>query len=258
MTWLRGHPVVTFFVVTFVVAWAFVPFGSFGAFAPLLGALVVAPLCGGRAGLRELGSRLIRWRVGWYWYAVAFGLPLGVHVVTAILGIPAVGAPSVTLSSVGSFLLVFAIRLVNPLDGPLGEEPGWRGFALPGLQARLSPLAATAILAVVVTVWHVPLVFFEEGGTTPTFLIYFTVTTVAVTFWYSWLFNHTRGSVLLVLIAHSVEGSIQTSGPVLIYTGVWVVVALGLVLLDLQHWRGRAPAEAQTSRSADRPEITFS
>ena len=47
--------------------------------------------------------------------------------------------------------MVFAIRLVNPADGPLGEHPGWRGLALPGLQATLSPLVATMILGVLVS-----------------------------------------------------------------------------------------------------------
>jgi uncharacterized protein len=251
MTLLRRYPVVTFFVVSFAVAWAFVPFGSFGAFAPLVAALVVAPLCAGRAGLRELGARLIRWRVRWYWYAVALGVPAAVHLVTALLGLPVIGPPDVTPASLGTFLLVFAIRLVNPVDGPLGEEPGWRGFALPGLQDRYSPLAATATLAVVVSVWHVPLALFEEDGPTASFLAYLLVTTAAVTFWYCWLFNHSRGTVLLVVIAHSLEGSIQIPAAARwIYSGVWVAIAVGLVVLDRAHWRGHAPVEARNPVTA--------
>lgn len=57
---VRRHPLVSFFVLTYVVAWAFVPFGSFGAFAPLVAALVVAPLAHGREGLVELGRRVVR------------------------------------------------------------------------------------------------------------------------------------------------------------------------------------------------------
>ena len=117
-----------------------------------------------------------------------------------------------TFSSVTTFLLVFALRLVNPTDGPLGEEPGWRGFALPGLQERYSPLLSTAILALLVAGWHVPLFFLEDGGLEPRILVGGLVTTVAVTFWYAWLFNRTGGSVMLVLLAHSVEGSLQAQG----------------------------------------------
>ena len=104
------------------------------------------------------------------------------------------------------------MRLVNPTDGPLGEEPGWRGFAQPGLQARWSPLLSTAVLAVLVAGWHVPLFFLEDGGLQPPVLVGGLVATVAVTFWYAWLFNRTGGSVLLVLMAHSVEGSLPGSG----------------------------------------------
>jgi hypothetical protein len=63
--WLSGsikrHPIITFFVLTYVITWSFVPFGSFGAFGPLLAAVIVAPLTRGRSGLKELGLRMIRW-----------------------------------------------------------------------------------------------------------------------------------------------------------------------------------------------------
>ena len=68
------------------------------------------------------------------------------------------------------------------------------------------------------------------------------MTTMPVTFWYVWLFNHTGGSVLLVIVAHNIEGDIQAAG--WIYMGVWLAVAIGLVVLDWQSWRGPAPAPA--------------
>ena len=241
---VRRYPVVVFGVLAFVLAWGFLPFRSFGAFAPLVAALIVVPLSQGRAGLRAFGARFVRWRVRWYWYAAALGVPLGVHLVSALLAAPSEGFGPIGFASVGAFLVAFAVRLVNPLDGPLGEEPGWRGYALPALQARRTPLAATAVLAVVVTAWHVPLLFLEPGGLAPSFVVYFVVTTVAVTFWYTWLFDHARGSILIVVVAHSVEGSIQGSG--LIYTGVWLAVVVALLVADRAFWRGPAPAEATT------------
>jgi uncharacterized protein len=66
---------------------------------------------------------------------------------------------------------VFAVRLVNPGDGALGEEPGWRGFALAGLQGSgLSPQASTLILGVLVSGWHVPILFLEVGSLQPSYL----------------------------------------------------------------------------------------
>lgn len=247
MSLVRRHPIITFFVLTYAISWWAVLFGGFIPAAPLVAALIVIPITQGWAGLRELGSRMIRWRVRWYWYAVAIGLPLAVHLVTVGLNVVAgAGLPSLAVSSLTTFLMVFAVRLINPLDGPMGEEPGWRGFALPGLQTTLSPLLATMILAVLITGWHLPLVFLEEGGLQPTFLVSVVLGTVAVTFWYTWLFNHTGGSVLMVLVAHSMEGSIQAQGFILIYTGVWLAVAIGLVVFDWKAWRAPAAAETAT------------
>ncbi|MDQ3864040.1 MAG: CPBP family intramembrane metalloprotease, partial [Actinomycetota bacterium] len=146
-------------------------------------------------------------------------------------------------------IVVFALRLVSPLDVPLGEEPGWRGFALPCLQADRSPLLATLILGVLVAGWHAPLLL-PQYGLRPLDLL----TTVAVTFWYTWLFDHTGGSVLMTIVAHAIEGIIEPSefwaaaAPAaqagLIYDGVWCAVAIGLVVFDWRFWRAPAPAPA--------------
>ncbi len=100
------------------------------------------------------------------------------------------------------------------------------------------------ILAPLVTIWHVPLFFLEEGGLQPPILVGGLVSTMAMTFWYTWLFNHTAGSVLLVVVAHNIEGDIQAQG--WIYMGVWLAVAIGLVVFDWKAWRGPAPPEATT------------
>jgi membrane protease YdiL (CAAX protease family) len=70
-----------------------VPFGSFVATGPLVAALIVVSITRGRAGLHDLGSRVIRWHVGWYWYAVAIGLPLVVHLLTVALNV-GLGVPA--------------------------------------------------------------------------------------------------------------------------------------------------------------------
>jgi hypothetical protein len=245
---VKRHPIIAFFVLTYAIGWGFLPIEAvrFMAGAPFIAALIVIPLTQGVAGLKELGLRMIRWRVRWYWYVVAIGLPLVVSLSYVGLN-AAAGAdvPSLTFTSLTTFLMMFAIRLVNPGDGPLGEHPGWNGVALPGLQgAGYSPLLSAMILAVLVTGWHVPLFFLEEGGLQPPVLIGGLVVTMSVTFWYTWLFNHTGGSVLMVVVAHSVEGLIQAEG--WIYMGLWLAVAVGLVVFDRKAWFGPAPAEATT------------
>jgi hypothetical protein len=243
---VKRHPLITFFVLSYAISWAFLPVEAvrFLPSGPLFAALIVIPLTQGVAGLKQLGLRMIRWRVRWYWYALALGLPLAVHLATVVLNVATgAGVPSLTLSSLTTFLMLFAVRLVNPADGPLGEHPGWNGVALPGLQADRSPLFAAMILAPLVAGWHLPLFFLEEGGLQPPILVGGLVSTMAVTFWYTWLFNHTAGSVLMVVVAHSVEGSIQAEIG-WIYMGVWCAVAIGLVVFDWKAWRAPAPAEA--------------
>src|SRR5215216_4672374 len=208
---VKRHPIITFFVLTYAIAWGFVPFGSFGAFAPLVAALIVIPMTQGVAGLKELGLRMIRWRVRWYWYVLAIGIPLAVLGLIVGLNVAlGASAPSlVQFSSVSTILLVFGMKLINPGDGPLGEEPGWRGVALPGLQSTLSPLVSTLILGALVTVWHAPLLFLEEGLLQPSIIVGFLLGTFTVTFFYTWLFNHTGGSVLMTIVSHSAQGTIQ-------------------------------------------------
>jgi membrane protease YdiL (CAAX protease family) len=262
---VKRHPIITFFALTYAISWGFLPIEAirFMAGGPFIAALILIPLTQGRAGLRELASRMIRWRVRWYWYVVAIGLPLAVVLVTAVLNVT-LGAeiPSlVQFGSVTTVLMVFAVRLVNPGDGALGEEPGWRGFALPGLQSTLSPLVSTLILALLVTVWHVPILFLEEGGLQPPVLVGYLLGTVAVTFWYSWLFNHTGGSVLITLVSHATQGTITTGAlwsagadvvqATLLYSVVASAVAIGLVAFDRRAWR--APAATETTTPAMLP-----
>jgi CAAX protease family protein len=267
---VKRHPLITFFVLAYAISWGFLPIESvrFMPGGPFIAAIIVILLTRGWAGLRELGSRMIRWRVRWYWYAVAIGLPLAVVLITVGLNV-ALGASAPSLaqySSVTTVLMVFAVRLINPGDGALGEEPGWRGFALPGLQSTLSPLVATLILGVLVSGWHVPILFLEEGGLRPPIVVGFLLGTVAVTFWYSWLFNHTGGSVLITLISHAAQGTIQIGAlwsvgadiaqANLLFGVVASAVAIGLVVFDRKAWRAPAPGPATTEPSTPSREAT--
>jgi membrane protease YdiL (CAAX protease family) len=244
-SFVKRHPMVTFFAITYTVGWAALPFNTFGAYSPMVAAVIVIALTDGRAGFRRLGSRLVRWRVGWRWYGAALALPLGTLAVSSALNI-ALGAPSPSLSQFSPWyavLAVFAVNMVFPLGGPLGEEPGWRGYAQPGLQNGRSPLAATTILAVLITIWHMPLLL-PAFGLQPIELL----STIAVTFWYSWLFNRSGGSALITLISHSTEGSIETST---LWSGtdttrlitLWALVActiaIALVITDWRFWTGK-------------------
>ena len=259
---MKRHPIITFFVLTYAIGWGLIPFWTFQAGSPLIAALIVIPLTQGLSGLKEFGLRMIRWRVRRYWYVVAIGLPLAVVLVTVVLNV-ALGASAPSLAGVGpvsTVLMMFAIRLINPGDGALGEEPGWRGVALPGLQSTLSPLVSTLILGVAVTVWHVPILFLEDGLLQPSIIVGYLLGSFAVTFFYTWLFNHTGGSVLMTVVAHASQGTIQIGAlwsasadfaqAMLLNSIVLSVLAIGLVVFDRKAWRAPAPTEATTPPQA--------
>jgi uncharacterized protein len=257
-SWIRAHRLVAFFVLAYALAWLGWPFYAAGvlfpepiffAIGPLLAALIVIGVAEGRSGFRDLGARMVRWRVPWYWYVVAVGLPLAVRFVGVGLNIGLGEADALAFSELTwtSFAAVFAVRLINPMDGALGEEPGWRGFALPRMQASRSPLYAAVVLGILVAGWHLPLVVMGDGALAPVGLL----STFAITIVYCWLFNHARGSVLLTLIFHAPQGSIALGELGLrgadltrqewLECVLWFAVAIGVIALDRKAWRIAPP-----------------
>ena len=247
---VRAHRLPIFFALAYVLAWAAIPWNSFFAPGALLAALIVAFVADGLAGLKAIGARLIRWRVNWIWYAVALGVPLLVNAATIGLSM-ATGAPAPAAGQLSLWMgvpLAIGMNIVNPLNGPLAEEPSFRGYALPILQGRRTPLTSAAILAVLVTGWHGPLFFIDSFGLRP----YEFITTVAVTFWYVWLFDHAAGSALITLIAHATEGALNIDGlypegstdatrAVVVNLLVWCAVAIALLLVNRRFWTSPAP-----------------
>lgn len=246
-TWLRDHPLTTFFALTFGITWAVwvpraldshglldaswaVELGFFWSWIPAVSALLAAPLVAGRAGVREWAARLVRWRVGWRWYLLALIGPavfwVAVGGVAAALGLGTGMQPRV--QDLGAtVVLVFAALLLT--DG-LGEEPGWRGFALPRWLARNGALAASIGLGAVWALWHLPLMFTVGSTMGGSPLIYhlldFSVTSVL----YTWLFLRSRGSVLPVMVLHA---SMNLWTPVAIPTGTIGQLAVVLVAKTL-------------------------
>ena len=242
---VRRRELVIFFFLSYLIAWSTLPFGSFLAFSPLISAIIVVTVAEGWRGLAQLGRRLIRWRVNWIWYAAAIGLPLLVHAVAIGLNMAA-GAPAPSMAQFHPWyavLMVFGLSMVNPLEGPLGEEPAWRGFAQPRLQSRWSPLLSAAVLGLLITCWHLPLVFMPQFDLGLPDI----ASTVLVTFWYAWLFNRSGGSVLLTLIAHVTEGSVNTgalwaAGPdanreAWTWLISWALLVVALLIFDRKSWR---------------------
>jgi membrane protease YdiL (CAAX protease family) len=200
-------------------------------------------------GIRELLSKLYIWKVGLKWYIVALLIFPVITYLSLIFGVFTTGSPiseilpQISISAIyGAILSFFYITLIR---GPLREEIGWRGFALPRLQNLYSPLVATLILAVIWTVWYLPLYYngMYPGGF-DAFLTRFTWN-IGLTFLFTWIYNHTRGSLLLVTLFH---GSINTAGTLIItpvgisgpYSLAYIVlinIAAIVVIIADKMWR---------------------
>jgi membrane protease YdiL (CAAX protease family) len=100
-------------------------------------------------------------------------------------------------------LLPFVFVQTLLLSSPMGEEPGWRGFALPRLQARLGALGASLVLGVLWGLWHLPLALTSGDPTAGTFSGWYLLGITGEAVLYTWLFNSTGGSLLLVLLLHA-------------------------------------------------------
>ena len=178
-----------------------------GGFGPSLSAIAVVCLHGGSADLRAWLKRCFTWRGSWGWLILAFLSPLAVLAVAAgahmLLGgsVP----PSPAVAHVGLFVANFF--LVFLVGGPLGEELGWRGFALPALQARLGWRSASLALGVMWGLWHLPLFFVAQSAQGNGSMAIFFVLIVATSVFYTWLYNRSAGSLLPVLALHTASNS---------------------------------------------------
>jgi uncharacterized protein len=182
--------------------------GGIGTFSgPALAAFVMTGVTEGREGIRRLLRSIVLWRVGLRWYLfVLLGIPvvltLGAIVVPGIL---ASFEPMEPLPLLMSYLVLFIYPALL-IGGPLGEEPGWRGFALPRLQRRYGPLVGTLILAPLWAFWHVPiwLTAWRAAGMFDVYnLIVYVLFITVWTFVMTWVFNNTHGSVLMAILLHT-------------------------------------------------------
>jgi uncharacterized protein len=223
---IRRYPLISYFVIAYAGTWlvwalfvlsrdgsGLLPFHSPASFlvvigigtfsGPTVGAFVVTAVTEGTKGVIRLLRRIVQWRVGLVWYLFALiGLP-------AIQTLGTMAIPG-TLASVTPIdwppeLMSAAVFFVYPglLAGPLGEEIGWRGLALPRLQQLQGPARTSLILGLLWAFWHAPIWFSGQWSvpSVPNITVY-VCWIVAVTFIFTWVFNHTRGSVLMAILLH--------------------------------------------------------
>ncbi len=221
-------PILGFFALAYLLSWwpSLLGAGGIFPFGPALAAVIVVWATGGRAGLRDWWRATTRVRGPLGWYIVAIALPVGLNVV-AVAAALWLGAPRPAAAQINEWphlWLSFLFYLVAL--GPLGEEPGWRGFAFRNLRDRLgNPMGASVVLGVGVAIWHLPLVI---GGQQPAIIL---LAIAAAQIIYTWLSDRADGSVLIVMLAHAAQGGLagEYFGPM--FTGPAAVLETRLLVL---------------------------
>lgn len=210
-----------------------------GLFGPMIAALVAARVEGGKGGTGRFFRSLWVWRVSPLWYAIALFLPaVGYVVVRAKAGF--------FVEDAGPWLFPpgDAQRVAAMIIAPIGEEIGWRGFALPRLQARYSRLQAAIILGALWGLWHL-MMYLMVGISTPV-LVASIAFLIPGSVLFSWIYNRSGGSTLLAILAHA---GVHLNNPNQVLPGnttpFWINVAvyvlLGTVVLaDRKAWTTQA------------------
>lgn len=195
---INQYPLASFFMMTYALSWWSAPFtgGQILPYGPAIAALILITLSEGRNGLRRLWRQKTEWQVGWQWLLIAPGIVIALHAGALLLNLW-LGS---TLVLPVSMMLPLLIELI--VIGGAWEEPGWSGYALPRLQARFAQqphglLLSTLIMAVFRAIWHLPLAIY---GLIPWIdVLIFSVAFQAII---SWLYNRSRGSVLVIMLFH--------------------------------------------------------
>src|SRR5437762_3334375 len=163
-------------------------------YAPTLAAILVS-LLPGNGGVRALLRPVLQWRVSAVWYVAVFVVPAVLFLVAVGIHVGAGGGPPTAWLAVPSAAdLAFLVGAL--VAGSFGEEVGWRGFALPRLQRRYTPLVASVVIGGVWATWHLwPAITPGGGGVTSMIALETYLRLIATSVIYTWIFNATNGSL---------------------------------------------------------------
>jgi membrane protease YdiL (CAAX protease family) len=260
------RPVLTFYVLVFAISWGGIlvlvgpnripgttedverlfPFALMMQFAgPSIAGILMTGLVSGWAGLRELRSRLLRWRVGARWYAAALlPGPLIVAVVLFALSLASpVFVPGIVTTDNRTTLLLFGLGW-GLIGGGFLEELGWTGFAVPRLRLRSGALITGLVVGLLWGAWHFLIAFWSVGALAAGlplgafvagFLAFYVIALPAYRVLMVWLYDRTA-SLFLAMLMHAVLSAStlvfqpeSTSGyltwNLVLAAALWVVVA---------------------------------
>ncbi len=215
------HSIIAFFVLTYSISWMlWIPLALssqgllaiqispflgivLGGMGPSLTAIILTVTESGDQGVRALFGHLLRWRVSIRWYLFVLLAP-AVIIISAMILHAGFNHIAFQLPTIGDWrvvLLTFMITFV--FGGPLGEEMGWRGYALPRLLINGGTLWASLMVGIFWGLWHLPLFWIRGSLQANLPVMWFMVSILAESILYTWVYKHTNHSLLLMCLFHT-------------------------------------------------------
>ncbi|HUO91108.1 MAG TPA: CPBP family intramembrane glutamic endopeptidase [Rhizomicrobium sp.] len=216
--------------------------------SPTLSAFIAVLIADGRRGLAEFWSRLTRWRIAPIWYAAAVLGTAALALSARYLHSAVAGSSQPQIFDVAQYphwLFVGLVTLVAD-PGPLGEDPGWRGFAQPRMLARWNGLTVGILLGLIWGIWHLPSFFLPGMPQASISIPWFVACTVPISILMVWLSNRAAGSAIPAILVHwSLNRFNDFSGDGAMYmTAVYGAAALLVLLVEGPRLGKSAPATA--------------
>ena len=241
---LAGRGIITYGQAPFMTLY------MLGGLGPTIAAYISVARTKGEGSIGEFHSRLLKWRIRIPFYLAALLIPLGIGGATAAI-MRLIDSESYATKLLPWYMF-FPLFGVMILGGGL-EEVGWRGVALPELQRRLHPLATSAVLGVIWSLWHLPLFFIRGVNQYAMNFFVFSLEILGLTCVLTWIYNRV-GSILLCVVLHAasntayglgLEASTGRIAGSVIEGLIWLCV--GVALLVMSHKRAVAATYAQRS-----------
>lgn len=179
-----------------VSTWGTVAWAVLRAFGPALAGVIALAIVRGKSAVVELGRSIVRWRVSPRLYLLAL-FPIVLNTAALLAG-HARFEPHVTVVKAVVFFFLMAL-----IDGPLGEEIGWRGVLLPQLLETMRPLTAAVIVGIVWYLWHVPLYAADARGMGPGAQALFAASCIALSIIFTWFWLRSNGSTFFAVFLHN-------------------------------------------------------
>ena len=272
----KKHKVIIYLSITFILTWilwitAFTINNKntsllriIGSFMPSVVTVFLCAYDMKKDGLKALINKLFLFKVSPIYYIFIFTFSAASiyipYLLCNLLGfnykfhINSIASGFKINSPLQLLLFFFAILIFG---GPLGEEIGWRGYVLPKLEERFSPITSSIIVGIIWTCWHLPMFYFNIAGYNISFVSYF-VETIYLSFIFTFLYNKTKGSLFTVILFHTVDNFIMS---ILIndfmtrynayYISAWIfrIIVLIIIVISMKQknskpYRSTSPSKA--------------